>query len=1020
MHIKADRLRQLLYLRRKNFRRRNIFLILFAALLVNCGAFALHLNQTNAQETREKKRILPLRATESADGTQVSIVSDAPLTDYTTSRSGDRYYVIIPQADAAAVANVRGRGLEGVQAQKRGNDLILTFRLQPGATARVSSRFNRLDVAISTPFARQTHAASNSNSAVKNTAPVSANTNSKNSNASAQANNSARNANNAQTSAQASPSPRKANEATKNANVNQSEKNQSAAAPPNVNSSRANSASNSPSQAAAVTSNAAENAASNQIESAESNEHANVNVANSPAASTAAPPAAVSTSTPNFGEYGESAGGFLQRNWQWLLALLFIAAVGIIYFFLRPFAKSRAGVRTKQVSPKAVKQPVVASEDKSNQQPSGAQNQIAAAAPVASSTLNAQPKTEQTLFNAPRGARASTTSSGAPEEIGLAPSPHDPFAAAALAGAALLSKERAEAAETNAARAPQSEAQPIASQSRSQNIASQTQADFASPSNPAVMTHAAETPEDFDLFASSSNTAQSAPENSVGRSERAEPLSNSYAASDFALASSPPQPAYNDADFDLLADEANGEWRIPIIAVPQFNVSREAVLRFERRVAERRQGDRRKGERRRGDRRQSGDHENAFEPRMDALRESSPHDVTDGNGKRAADFKAETFSAQSSKLSSSEAPAFALSTNAEFDDALLTATKPSSNAPKQAAVDAAPISDAPVKEAAPLENPQAIDLIGNFENGASSKADEAKNETAASTADEILELEPTEFAFAEPTSFNVVKRERPPRNAHAQSADDESVSQVVQNGEPSKAIALHDDFASGAQSLSEAKSLELKDESSAAESSSQIEPLSEEISSAQMNGAQSAARIAYISQLALENTDEAFREICGAFDDPSPEVRIAAARAINRFHGDRAAAFTRALREASPERRRKIGRAIAECGLADEAIDRLNNAGRERTYDAFSLLFLMAKAGELEPLVRAVETHHDKEIRMAVIKLLALSGQPDALPPLRRLAVKGSLPSDVRSAVMEAIYQLGASQSAAVGATRIA
>jgi hypothetical protein len=41
-----------------------------------------------------------------------------------------------------------------------------------------------------------------------------------------------------------------------------------------------------------------------------------------------------------------------------------------------------------------------------------------------------------------------------------------------------------------------------------------------------------------------------------------------------------------------------------------------------------------------------------------------------------------------------------------------------------------------------------------------------------------------------------------------------------------------------------------------------------------------------------------------------------------------------------------------------------------------------------------------------VIKLLALSGQPEVLSAFRRMAVRGSLPAEVRAAVMEAIYQI--------------
>jgi hypothetical protein len=42
--------------------------------------------------------------------------------------------------------------------------------------------------------------------------------------------------------------------------------------------------------------------------------------------------------------------------------------------------------------------------------------------------------------------------------------------------------------------------------------------------------------------------------------------------------------------------------------------------------------------------------------------------------------------------------------------------------------------------------------------------------------------------------------------------------------------------------------------------------------------------------------------------------------------------------------------------------------------------------------------------------LLALSGRAEVVPPFRRLAVRGSLPPEVRSAVMEAIYQISSQQ----------
>src|SRR6266550_4369596 len=174
----------------------------------------------------------------------------------------------------------------------------------------------------------------------------------------------------------------------------------------------------------------------------------------------------------------------------------------------------------------------------------------------------------------------------------------------------------------------------------------------------------------------------------------------------------------------------------------------------------------------------------------------------------------------------------------------------------------------------------------------------------------------------------------------------------------------------------------------------------------QLTSEKPAERAAAVSDLPRVGGEEAFRRVSAAFDDQSVEVRSAAARAMFELQEDRAAAFTRALRDATPERRRKIGSAIASSGLANEAIRNLTGESRDKTYDAFSLLFLMSKAGETQPLMRAIEEHPNIEVRLAVVKLLALSGQPDILPAFRRMAVRGSLPPEVRSAVMEAIYQI--------------
>ena len=66
----------------------------------------------------------------------------------------------------------------------------------------------------------------------------------------------------------------------------------------------------------------------------------------------------------------------------------------------------------------------------------------------------------------------------------------------------------------------------------------------------------------------------------------------------------------------------------------------------------------------------------------------------------------------------------------------------------------------------------------------------------------------------------------------------------------------------------------------------------------------------------------------------------------------------------------------------------------------------MAKAGEVQTLLDTIENHPDIAVRLSVIRLLTFSNQPDIIPAFRRLAVRGTLPTEVRSAVMEAFYQI--------------
>lgn len=151
---------------------------------------------------------------------------------------------------------------------------------------------------------------------------------------------------------------------------------------------------------------------------------------------------------------------------------------------------------------------------------------------------------------------------------------------------------------------------------------------------------------------------------------------------------------------------------------------------------------------------------------------------------------------------------------------------------------------------------------------------------------------------------------------------------------------------------------------------------------------------------------DAFAQLCAGFDGARQEMRDQTARDLYAFNGDPAHSFARAVQHADDERRRRIGHSIASSGLAAEAATHLNSGDRQKSYEAFSLLFLMMKAGEIEPLIQVVEASPDEELRLSVVKLLALSGRSDVLHALCRIALRATLPHPLRMAVMEAISQL--------------
>lgn len=140
------------------------FVVFVSLMFVEAGAQGRRARSQLQQNTASganpqaaRKSIASVRNVDTGDGSRVSITSDVPLNDYAAYWNGDRYYVVIPDAEMATrdvqslQNSLRGQGFQDVRIERQGNDVVISFRLQPGMRARVEQKFNRLDVIFTAP-----------------------------------------------------------------------------------------------------------------------------------------------------------------------------------------------------------------------------------------------------------------------------------------------------------------------------------------------------------------------------------------------------------------------------------------------------------------------------------------------------------------------------------------------------------------------------------------------------------------------------------------------------------------------------------------------------------------------------------------------------------------------------------------------------------------------------------------------------------------------------------------------------
>lgn len=176
------------------------------------------------------------------------------------------------------------------------------------------------------------------------------------------------------------------------------------------------------------------------------------------------------------------------------------------------------------------------------------------------------------------------------------------------------------------------------------------------------------------------------------------------------------------------------------------------------------------------------------------------------------------------------------------------------------------------------------------------------------------------------------------------------------------------------------------------------------------NDPEPTVRAAAVTSLGEIEHESVFAPVIMAFADDAREVRAAAARSLSRMNFDRGEAYVRLIETADAETLRKVAQSCTKAGMVMQAIDRLISEDRRLAYEAFSLLSLLAKSGETQPLADAICNHPELNVRLALIRLIGTSSHPEAATMLRHLAVREGLPEKVRSVLLEVVYKMDQTQ----------
>lgn len=166
-------------------------------------------------------------------------------------------------------------------------------------------------------------------------------------------------------------------------------------------------------------------------------------------------------------------------------------------------------------------------------------------------------------------------------------------------------------------------------------------------------------------------------------------------------------------------------------------------------------------------------------------------------------------------------------------------------------------------------------------------------------------------------------------------------------------------------------------------------------------------RSAAVTTLSEFDHESVFETILLACADPTREVRAAAARALFQLTFDRAEAWTRIANLKQQGRIVQMARAAIEADLVERSFERLVHPDKKYAYEAFALVTLLIKAGEMEVVADYLKKTRDSNVRHAILHTIKVSKNKKGIDELKSLLKTKDLSPDLREEVDRTIEEMG-------------